>query len=65
MFSVLGALAVVGALKPNHSPHFGLDTLYVFWAVFGWVTAVVMTIVLKKIVFPILKKPEDYYDRDK
>ncbi|BBD06872.1 hypothetical protein [Desulfovibrio ferrophilus] len=65
LFSVLGALAVVGALMHNHHPHFGLDELYVFWAGFGWVLAVVMTIVLKKIIFPILKKPEDYYDRDK
>jgi len=65
LFGVMIALALVGALIHNHHPHFGLDSLYVFWAVFGWVFAVAMTIVLKKIVFPILRKPEDYYDRDK
>lgn len=65
LFGVLIALAAVGALMHNHHPHFGLDEIYIFWAGFGWVLAVVMTIVLKKIVFPILKKPEDYYDRDK
>ena len=65
LFAVMIALAVVGALVHNHHPHFVYDELYVFWAAFGWALAVVMTVVLKKIVFPILRKPEDYYDRDK
>lgn len=65
LYAVLGVLAVWGVIKESHAPHFVYDTRYIFWAGFGWVFAVVMTIVLKKIVFPILGKSEDFYGDDK
>lgn len=65
LYAVLAALAVWGVLKESHSPHFVYDTRYIFWALFGWGFAVVMIFVLKKIVYPILAKPEDFYGDDK
>lgn len=64
LFVVLGLLLVLNLFLRPHHPHFGYDAYPGFWAVFGFGFAVLMTVVLKKILFPILKKPEDYYDRD-
>ncbi|NJB67682.1 hypothetical protein GGQ74_001322 [Desulfobaculum xiamenense] len=64
LFVVLGILVALNVFIHPHEPHFGLDAYPGFWAAFGCGFAVVMTVILKKIVFPILGKPEDYYDRD-
>lgn len=64
-FAVLGALVIGSLFMHNHHPHFTYDEYPAFWAAFGWLFAVGMTVVLKKIVFPILGKDEDFYDRDK
>lgn len=45
-------------------PHFVYDVYPAFWAVFGLGVALLMTLVLKKIVFPILGRSEDIYDAD-
>lgn len=45
-------------------PHFVYDAYPAFWAVFGLGVALLMTVILKKIVFPILGRPEDLYDAD-
>jgi len=65
LYGVLAALAMWGVVYENHAPHFSIDKRYIFWAGFGWVCAVVMIFVLKKIVFPILGKSEDFYGDDK
>jgi len=58
-----GHQAVSVFMEIDH-PHFGYDVYPGFWAVFGFCVAVFMTVVLKKIAFPILGRSEDMYDRD-
>ncbi|AGW12182.1 hypothetical protein [Megalodesulfovibrio gigas] len=62
-FVALGAMVVMNLfLRPAH-PHFGVDALPGFWAVFALGTAVIMALVLKKIVAKLIGRREDYYDR--
>ncbi len=61
LFAVLGLLVVLNLVIPNHHPHFGLDDPPVFWPAFGLVVGVVMVFFVKKIVQPMIKRPEDYY----
>ena len=61
MFALLGVLVVLNFIIPNHHPHFGADKYPGFWPVFGLVIGVVMVFFVKKIVQPLIKRPEDYY----
>lgn len=45
-------------------PHFVIDVWPGFWAVFGFGVAVAMTLVLKKFIFLLIGKAEDFYERD-
>ena len=59
--AVMGLLVALNVLIRNHHPHFGIDWIPGFWAVFGLVAGVVMVFFVKKIVQPLIKRPEDYY----
>jgi len=61
LFAVLGLLVVLNLIVRNHHPHFGIDDIPGFWPVFGLVAGVVMVFFVKKIVQPLIKRPEDYY----
>ncbi len=61
MFAVLGLLVVLNIFIPNHHPHFGVDRAPGFWPAFGFFVGVVMVFFVKKIVQPLIKRPEDYY----
>ena len=66
MLVVLGLLLVLNVVVPNEHPHFQyggvyLDAIIGFWPVFGFAAGVAMIFLVKKIVQPIIKRPEDYY----
>jgi len=56
--------AATSAFMEIDHPHFVYDAYPGFWAVFGLGVALLMTLILKKIVFPILGRSEDIYDAD-
>jgi hypothetical protein len=60
-FALLGVTVVLNLVIPNHHPHFGLDKIPGFWPVFGLVVGIVMVFFVKKIVQPLIKRPEDHY----
>lgn len=62
-FVFLGLLVVLNCFILPHHPHFGLEGLPGFWAAFSLIAAVAMTLVLKKIVFPLISQSEDSHDR--
>lgn len=59
LFIVLAALVALNLFITTHHPHFAGEGLPGFWAVFALVATVVMVFVLKKIVYPMLARPED------
>ncbi len=61
LFAVMGLLIILNILIPNHHPHFGVDSAPGFWPAFGFVVGVLMIFFVKKIVQPLIKRPEDYY----
>ena len=61
LFAILGLLVVLNIVIPNHHPHFGVDRAPGFWPAFGFFVGVVMVFFVKKIVQPLIKRPEDYY----
>ena len=44
--------------------HFVIDAYPGFWAIFGIGVAILMTLVLKKFVFLLIGKSEDFYERN-
>jgi drug/metabolite transporter (DMT)-like permease len=62
-FGALMALVAVNFLIVPREPHFGLEKIPGFWAVFGAAVAVLFVIVLKKAVFHVIGKSEDFYER--
>lgn len=54
-------LLVLGDFFVEHHPHFGVDGLPGFSAVYGFVTCVLM-VVGSRAVGLLLKRPDDYYD---
>ena len=59
LFVVLAALVGLNLFITPHHPHFVGEGLPGFWAVFSLGAAVAMVVVLKKIVYPMLARPED------
>jgi len=59
LFVVLGAIVVLNLFITPHHPHFVGEGLPGFWAVFSLGAAIAMVYVLKKIVYPVLARPED------
>ncbi|MDR2404820.1 MAG: hypothetical protein LBE27_00415 [Deltaproteobacteria bacterium] len=60
-FLVLLVIAILNFIIHNEHPHFGIDRYPLFWAVFGLVVGVVMVFLVKRIIQPLIKRPEDYY----
>ena len=61
LFSVLAVCALLSLVVENRHPHFVYDAYPFFWAVFGIAVGVVLVFLVKKIIQPLIKKPEDYY----
>jgi uncharacterized membrane protein HdeD (DUF308 family) len=62
-FSALGILVGINLFLHPHHAHFAMETITGFWAIFGVGVCVAMILVLKKIIFLLINKPEAFYDR--
>jgi len=63
LFIVLAALVALNLFITPEHPHFSGEGLPGFWAIFSLGAAVIMVVVLKKIVYPLLARPEDQNGR--
>ncbi|WP_462324468.1 hypothetical protein [Desulfoplanes sp.] len=63
LFIALGILVGINIFLHPHHAHFTMETSIGFWAVFGVAVSVAMVLVLKKIIYPLINKPEAFYDR--
>lgn len=59
LFIVLGLFVALNLFITPHHPHFAGEGLPGFWEIFSLVSTVVMVVVLKKVIYPILARPED------
>lgn len=59
LYIVLGIFVLLNLFITPHHPHFPVEAIPGFWEIFGVVSTVVMVVVLKKIIYPILARPED------
>jgi len=59
------SLILLLLLEPfiHKHPHFSWEKWPEFYAVFGFVACVALVLAAKYILRPIVKRPEDYYDR--
>jgi len=64
MYVFLLLLVVLNFFIYPHHPHVEAEKIPGFWAAFGFLGAVVMTFVLKKMVFPLISRKEETYERD-
>jgi hypothetical protein len=62
MYLALAALVVLNVFIVSHHPHFPGEEIPGFWAAFGLIFAVLMSFVLKKIIFPFIHRTEESYD---
>ncbi|MFZ5812939.1 MAG: hypothetical protein ACOY4F_12930 [Thermodesulfobacteriota bacterium] len=62
LFLVLAAMVALNFVIIPHHPHFAGEEIPGFWAAFGLVFAVLMSFVLKKIIFPFISRAEDEND---
>ncbi|MDR2354158.1 MAG: hypothetical protein LBF22_13580 [Deltaproteobacteria bacterium] len=60
-FVSLLVVALLSLVIPNLHPHFGYDKYPFFWVAFGLGFGVILVVAVKKIIQPIIKKPEDFY----
>ena len=61
MMASLGASAAIGLAVPNRHPHFVYDAWPFFWPAFGLGLGLALIFAAKKVIQPILKRPEDHY----
>ena len=61
-FAALGVLVLLNVFIHPHDPHFGLDKLPGFWALFGVVGAVILAKGAKGLAHTVLGKDEDFYE---
>jgi len=63
-FGSIVALIGLNFIIRVHHPHFQLERYPGFWIAFGLAGAVTMILILKKVIFHIIGKQEDFYDRN-
>lgn len=59
LYVVLGLFVVLNLFITPHHPHFSGEGIPGFWEAFALGATVVMVVVLKKVIYPILARPED------
>lgn len=62
-YIVLSLLVLLNFFILPHEPHFGIDRHTGFWALFGFVIAVVLARVAKGAAHTFLGKSEDFYTK--
>lgn len=62
LFILLAILVVLNFFIGPYDPHVAWEVFPGFWAVFGFVLAVAMAFVMKRIIAPIIGAPEDIHD---
>jgi len=62
LFALLGAALAVNFFVYPHQAEYFIDNYPGHWAVFGLAVSVAMVLAMKKIVQPLLKRPEDKDD---
>lgn len=63
IFSGVLVLTVLAGLLVDFHPHFKIDGTFGFFAWFGLLSCAAM-VVFAKILGILIKRPEDYYDRE-
>ncbi len=61
-FGWLAALVAVNVFILPHHPHFELEAFPGFWAVFGTGCGLAFVVILKKVIFLMISRPEDFYE---
>jgi hypothetical protein len=64
LYLFLGLILLVNVFIHPHHAEYGVDGYTGFWAVFGLAAAVAMVVIMKKIIQPILVRPEENDDLD-
>ncbi|MFZ3048224.1 MAG: hypothetical protein WA151_20105 [Desulfatirhabdiaceae bacterium] len=62
-FASLGFLVALNVFIRPHHPHFGLETIPGFWALFGMAGAILLARGAKGLAHTVLGKDEDFYDK--
>lgn len=62
LFAFLAATVLANLLVRPREAEYGLDVYPGFWAAFGLLTAVIMVWVMKKVIQPWIKRPEESDD---
>jgi hypothetical protein len=62
LFVFLGAALTVNFFVYPHRAQYFIDNYPGYWAVFGLLVSVAMVVAMKKIVQPLLKRPEETDD---
>jgi len=62
MFASLGLLVVLNLFITPHHPHFGLEKIPGFWALFGLLGAVILAKGAKGAAHTFLGKEEEFYE---
>jgi hypothetical protein len=62
LFAWLAALVGLNVLIYPHHPHFELEKIPGFWAGFGVAIGLAFVFILKKIIFHIISRSEDFYE---
>ena len=63
-FLLLGLLVLGNGFIHPHHAEFGVDATTGFWAAFGLGASVTMVVVMKKIIQPLLVRPEENDELD-
>ena len=61
--AILALFVACNVFIRHGQPHFGLERIPGFWALFGLAGAVGLSLVLKKALYPLLRRPEEGHDR--
>ena len=62
-FAALGLLMLLNVFIHPHHPHFGLEAIPEFWALFGLAGAVILAKGAKGLAHTVLGKDENFYEK--
>ncbi len=61
-WGILGLTVLLNLFIHPHNPHFEWEKIPGAWGIFGFICSISVILIMKKVIYPLISRPEGYYE---